>query len=88
MTEIEALQQKIEFLEACLAIERFLNSGKQEVYDKWERALRKYADGYTGKSLAREALGVREYWDAGYGGWFMPIRRAWRRFVEWWATKR
>ena len=81
-------------LEAQLFIERLLHQSQTELYDKWERALYRYARGETDKSYAREALGTGEYWDAGiiWGEkaprkWFLPIRRVWRRFKEWYNNK-
>lgn len=75
---------KIRMLEAELAVARFLNRGSHEMYDEWERALRRYAAGERDPSYARKALGVCEYWDAGYGKRWMRLRRWWRRVKEWW----
>jgi hypothetical protein len=85
----EQMELHIKFLEACLATERFLNSGRQETYDKWERALRHYASGKGdwNPTVAREALGVCEYWDDEFdvisGKRFLRLRRVWRRLLEW-----
>lgn len=85
----EQMKLQIEFLESQLAIERFLNRDKQSVYDGWERALRHYASGSGDKSptVAREALGVCEYWDAGFGEtkhgkYYMKLVRLYRRIKE------
>ena len=78
------LGRRIVELEAQLKVERFLNVPKS-YYDKWERVLRHYASGSGDKSptLAREALGVCEYWDSGdKGKRFMRLRRLWRRIKE------
>lgn len=86
MTEDE-LKLRIEFLETALFMERQLNHGAQEMYDRWERALRLYASGKSTPSpaIAREALGVCEYWDAEIPNkkW-LRVRRTWRRFKQWW----
>lgn len=87
--EIQRLKHRIAELEAELKVQKFLNDGRYELRDRWERALRHYARGKGDKSptVAREALGICEFWDSGFGeqkhGVFqMKLRRMWRRFKE------
>ena len=79
---IAALKLKVELLEAELRTCRFLSGSTHEMIDRMDRALRRYAAGETGTTIARECLGIFEYWDADYGGWLLPLRRMWRRFKE------
>lgn len=84
MSDIEnQLRQRIEFLEAQLSVQTFLNRDSQGLYDSWERALRRYADDESGPTLARRVLGIREYWDAeNKRKRFRRLRRIWRR-IKW-----
>lgn len=82
--KIKSLETQIKMLEASLYAQRFLNKDFHKIHDKWERALRRYAGGEKCPYFAREALGVCEYWDAGFGKRWMRSRRAWRRLKEWW----
>lgn len=82
---LEQALKRIEELEAQIKVLKFLNWGRQDVYDNWEHALYQYARREVdGPGAASKALGIGEYWDAEHPDkWFLRMRRVWRRLTDW-----